>query len=353
MEIPVEEYFEHFYRTEEKKHGRFVGQLEESFQTRLARAHANRTPAECHFYHTMDFGSGEIHHGAWDLRGGEREYLGFVDLAGQRVLELGPATGYLSFYMEAKGADVVCFDLALGMPPDIVPLPGIDVPASQKAGASFIRLVHNSWWMGHARYKSRNKAVYGDIYDLPRDLGRYDVATFGCILLHLSNPFAALRQAAEITEKAIIVTDLLQRSPVDLDGSCIEFNPGNQLDNPVNWWGLTPGAIVKMLSVLGFGVVDVFYHVQRHRPRHDVHAQLVDVNLFTVVGQRSAGVVPKHRDADETVFATAPQVGPPEVDPTIRVALLEAEIRALRASTSWRISLPIRIVGDLVKRIRA
>jgi len=101
LEIPVEEYFEHFYRTEEKKHGRFVGQLEESFQTRLARAHANRTPAECHFYHTMDFGSGEIHHGAWDLRGGEREYLGFVDLAGQRVLELGPATGYLSFYMEA------------------------------------------------------------------------------------------------------------------------------------------------------------------------------------------------------------------------------------------------------------
>src|SRR5207249_7736437 len=47
----------------------------------------------------------------WDLRGGVDEYLGKVAFEGQRVLEIGPASGFLTFEMEKRGADVVSVEV--------------------------------------------------------------------------------------------------------------------------------------------------------------------------------------------------------------------------------------------------
>ena len=58
--------------------------------------------------------------GAWDLRGHEPAYLGGVDVAGKRVLELGPATGYLTFYMERMGAEVVSFEAGFDVSIDLL-----------------------------------------------------------------------------------------------------------------------------------------------------------------------------------------------------------------------------------------
>ena len=61
--------------------------------------------ADCYFYHTMELpGHGVIEGRDWDLRGRVDEYLGKVDFAGQRVLEIGPASGFLTFEMENRGA---------------------------------------------------------------------------------------------------------------------------------------------------------------------------------------------------------------------------------------------------------
>ena len=109
---------------------------------------------QCDFYHTMDFGDGVLP-GVWDLRGAERPYLGFVDVAGQRVLEFGPATGHLSFYMEKHGADVVCFDLAPGLPADIIPQEGHDLEAHRRLSVVYTDRVRNSWWYGHRRLGAR------------------------------------------------------------------------------------------------------------------------------------------------------------------------------------------------------
>ena len=71
---------------------------------------------DCYFYHSMEIpGWGEVR-GEWDLRGGEAAYLGNVDLKDKRVLELGAASGFLSFYMERQGADVVGYDPSLNVP---------------------------------------------------------------------------------------------------------------------------------------------------------------------------------------------------------------------------------------------
>ena len=60
---------------------------------------------DCLFYHTMDIqGKGTVQ-GSWDLRAGIDRYLGGVDFAGKRVLDVGTATGCLSFHMERRGAE--------------------------------------------------------------------------------------------------------------------------------------------------------------------------------------------------------------------------------------------------------
>lgn len=55
------------------------------------------------------------------LRGHEADYLGHVNLAGKRVLEIGPASGHLTFWMEAQGAEVVGFDLGPNDDGPVVP----------------------------------------------------------------------------------------------------------------------------------------------------------------------------------------------------------------------------------------
>ena len=120
----MEQSIDGFYRSRVETGNGFVGQMSEDFQSRLVRANACLTLDECSFYHTMDLGNDEVVEGIWDLREGERSYLGYVDLSGLRILEFGPASGHLSVFMEKQGAEVVCFDLAPGMAQDIVPQAG-------------------------------------------------------------------------------------------------------------------------------------------------------------------------------------------------------------------------------------
>ncbi|MBI4379846.1 MAG: hypothetical protein HY574_01450 [candidate division NC10 bacterium] len=66
---------------------------------------------DCDFYHSMHVpGIGEVS-GDWDLRAVVDDYLGGVDFSGKRVLDVGTASGFLSFEMEKRGAEVVSLDL--------------------------------------------------------------------------------------------------------------------------------------------------------------------------------------------------------------------------------------------------
>src|SRR5271169_692926 len=76
---------------------------------------------DCYFYHSMDLpGYGAVS-GEWDLRTGLDAYLGNYDFAGKRVLDVGAASGILSFHAESRGAEVVSFDLSEEYSWDIVP----------------------------------------------------------------------------------------------------------------------------------------------------------------------------------------------------------------------------------------
>jgi methyltransferase family protein len=266
---------------------RYLGQLDDAVQQRMADAHAEVTAEECSFYHAADLPEGEIR-GAWDLRGREAVYLGDVDVAGRRVLELGPASGALTRWMEGRGADVVCFDVGYDAAIDLLPVPGCDLARDRTEAmrGEGIVGVQNSWWYLRRRLQSRAKMVYGDIYGLPGDIGRFDVAVFGAILLHLRDPFSALAQAAAIADEAVVVTDLVQGGLDSDTEALVRFDPLVAPEFRAIWWALSPGAVRAMLRRLGFGAGQVTYHKQPHHLGHRLDEPQTMMEMFTVVARR-------------------------------------------------------------------
>lgn len=163
---------------------------------------------DCYFYHTMDVpGFGTVK-GEWDLRGAIDQYLGRYDFAHKRVLDIGAASGILTFHMEQHGAQVVSYDLSDEYDWDIVPFKVNDNETARAERRAHLRRINNSFWLCHKAFQSSARMVNGAVYDIPREIGPVDVAVFGSILLHLRDPFLALENGARLAQEAIIVADV-------------------------------------------------------------------------------------------------------------------------------------------------
>jgi SAM-dependent methyltransferase len=248
-------------------------------------------PAQCLFYHSMDVpGHGPVE-GQWDLRHGVDQYLGRVQFPGKRVLDVGAASGYLTFHMEKVGAQVIAFDLSPDESWDLVPFANSKHVESEEQRREVIRRLNNSFWFAHERFQSRARLVHGTVYDVPDSIGAVDVAVFGSILLHLRDPFLALQSACRLVRETVVVTDVLQRfyRPLQLlsmvrgVGRSMRFLPDWRKCAPRDsWWRLSPELVGAFLGVLGFGEQRVSYHKQSYRGRR--------VRLFTVVAKRRVSV---------------------------------------------------------------
>lgn len=263
----------------------YLGQLTPEFQASLRSKREWIERKDCDFYHTLVLRSGEVIQGAWDLRNKELDYLGGISLRGQRLLEMGPASGYLTFFMEDAGADVVGFDAGYDVAVDLIPRPGIDQVAALNDAARYVGVMQNSWWYAHRERDSKAKMAYGNVYDLPGDLGTFDVAVFGSILIHLKDPFTALAQAAARTTKRIVVTEPVQDPGMDPEDSLARFAPLG-VDYHTNWWAHTPGVVKRMLEALGFKAISTTFDHYPHRLGHDLTKPPVDMHMFTVVAER-------------------------------------------------------------------
>jgi hypothetical protein len=146
----------------------------------------------CYFYHRMELPGVGVVAGQWDLRQTVEDYLAGFPFAGKRVLDVGAASGFPSFEMERRGADVVSFDMSPDGRWDIVPLAGADLGAAVHHKRKSWKALTNANWLAHAALRSSAKVRYGDIYRLPEALGDFNVAFLGSVLLHLQNPFEAL-----------------------------------------------------------------------------------------------------------------------------------------------------------------
>ncbi|MBA4417151.1 MAG: hypothetical protein C0392_04475 [Syntrophus sp. (in: bacteria)] len=229
---------------------------------------------DCIFYHTMDIPEYGYVEGEFDLRGNEDKYLGGVDFKGKRVLEIGTASGYLCFHMERQGAEVVAFDLNENYPWDIVPFAGFDSHGLVSEYREGLRKINNAFWLCHKVFNSRARAVYGTVYNIPREIGEVDIATFCATLVHFQNPFAALQGALSLTREKVIVTDVIWDRLLPyyilsfLPKPHMTFIPEhNGFRFPDTWWFLPPALIKKYLGVLGFRKTTVKYFFQKYRNR--------------------------------------------------------------------------------------
>jgi O-methyltransferase len=167
----------------------------------------------------------------------------------------------------------------------VLPVDGADMSHEQAKVMETVERLQNTWWYMHHAYGSSAAMVRGDIYDLPADLGQFDVSVFAAILLHLREPWGAVSEAAARTTRRIIVTDLVPQTGLPLDSNVMQFSP-LATHEITNWWLIYPGAVVKMLERLGFGRIRVIEHTQAHHLGHRMDEAPMAMPMYTVVGDR-------------------------------------------------------------------
>jgi SAM-dependent methyltransferase len=201
-------------------------------------------------YHAMDIpGYGPAENPLWDLRGSESDYLGHVQLSGKRILEIGPATGFLSFYMESQGAEVVSVELADNVNWDAVPDPETDLKAWADARRIGMEGLRNSYWFAHERFESRAKVHYGNVYDLPYELGHFDIAVMGSVLLHVRDPLGVVQSCARLAD-ALVITEPLHPD-LPSDRPAMEWFAARGEPTPDIWWRFSPEMIRRFVEAVG------------------------------------------------------------------------------------------------------
>jgi SAM-dependent methyltransferase len=240
----------------------------------------------CDFYHTIDLPDVGLVRGEWDLRGNIDRYLGYANFRGKRVLDVGSASGFLTFHIERQGAEVVSYDLSEDFLWDFVPFAGIDLRESAREFRGKIKRLNHGYWYCHHQLGSNARKVYGTVYNVPEAIGPVDVSVFGSILLHLRDPFLALQNALQLTRETVVVTEMLPRRNFYqvvlgwLGRPRMTFLPEHQTHrHGGTWWELSPAVIRRFLGVLGFEKTRVRYHRQLFQGETRL--------LFTVVGQRT------------------------------------------------------------------
>jgi SAM-dependent methyltransferase len=217
-------------------------------------------PDHCYFYHTMDLPGLGVTHGDWDLRGRFLDYVGGIEVAGKSVLDVGAATGYLSFEAEQRGARVLSVDM--GDPRYQAFLPFKDKLYYRDYESFIFYHTHtverwkNAYWLCHRLLESKAEVFYGNIYELPRELGMFDVAIVGAVLEHLSDPIMALASISRLTkETMVLVTPLLQ---TDQPVARFEGSAANPKQD-YTWWTYSLGLYREVLAMLGFNIASITY----------------------------------------------------------------------------------------------
>lgn len=221
--------------------------------------------SDCYFYHTMDLPGFGLVPGHWDLRGKFDEYVGGVNVTGKSVLDVGTATGFLSFEAEKRGARVVSVDMSNGSQQTFLPFKDKPYYRDHDRWAegydAYIEKWKNAYWLSHRLLESKAEVYYGNIYDLPPKLGSFEVAIVGSVLEHLSDQVTALASIARLTKETMILVTPL----VESEERIARFEPrASDQDHDYTWWTYSVGVYREVLAMLGFSITRIthsqYYH---------------------------------------------------------------------------------------------
>ena len=257
-------------------------------------------PNECYFYHRTGLPELETLKSDWDISDCVDQYLGEIDYDGKRVLDIGTASGYLTFEMEKRGADVVSFDMPSSGNWDNVPHFELHKNREQRLErrAKAQTKLQNAYWYLHNKLDSTAKVYYGDVYNLPAELGNFDTVFLGMILGHLRDPFQAIYSASRLSKHRIVITNQA-KEPVKpgIKGMInrlrrikkkppmAQFMPTKENPTDASWWALSTECLEAMLGTVGFKVVSS----TRSEPKCLVDNRIGKEHCVTIVADRFAG----------------------------------------------------------------
>jgi SAM-dependent methyltransferase len=240
-----------------------------------AAPRAVSSAADCYFYHVMEVPGLGVTTGEWDLRKNVADYLGRLPLQGKRVLEIGPASGFLTFEMEKRGAEVVAVEVPDDPGWEFVPYPPESMAPIYPVRHEHMRRLKNSFWYAHAAHRSQAKVHYGDVYNLPPELGHFDIALMASVLLHTRSPVRIMEQCARLADTLVIVERVYQS---------LEAQPLSRLSPTAfnhrwdSWWEFGSNFFIQFCQVMGFNQIESFTHRQGF-----IHGRR---KMFTVVASR-------------------------------------------------------------------
>jgi SAM-dependent methyltransferase len=249
------------------------------------------SPEDCYFYHTMELPGVGVKKGHWDLRNRFEDYIGGVQVAGKSVLDIGTATGFLSFEAERYGAEfVVSFDMSDVRQQAFVPFKNRpyreDFEGWVGSYATTIEKWKNAYWLCHRLLNSKAKVFYGDIYALPPELGQFDVVIVGAVLEHLRDPVGALISIARVArERLVLVTPLIES-----DEKIARFEPStDRPEDDFTWWTYSVGLYRELLAILGFEIEKI----SRSEYFHEFENRMEERSTLVAVREESKVIAGK------------------------------------------------------------
>ncbi len=210
------------------------------------------SPDECAWYHTFEFPDGTIARATWDLRTCVDDYLGHVDFTGKSVLEIGPASGFLTVAMEKRGGRVVCIENSPDQAWEHVPRTDLNADRWLELRRVGAPRLYKSWWYAQKVYNCSANVVYCGVSAL-RDVAnilKFDVCLIGGVLQHVRYPFDVLWAASRIADVIIVTERYLPE--VESEGARIRFVPAPSNDVLDTWFYLSSNAVANALSIFGF-----------------------------------------------------------------------------------------------------
>jgi SAM-dependent methyltransferase len=212
---------------------------------------------DCFFYHKMDLPNVGTVGGHWDLRLNAAEYLGHVNFHGKRVLEIGPASGFLTAWMDQSGADVVAVEQPEDAVWDFTPL---DISNEGWREVEMIKQrsnekLKNAFWFTHETLGLKAKIVYSRVQELPEALGRFDVSVLAMVLTHMRDPVQAIEKCARLTKDKLVIVERLH-VPAELQPHPVMwYVPTLENKRRDTWWHFSEGFFRAVLIGMGFRTV--------------------------------------------------------------------------------------------------